>query len=93
MLLRRSSSRLNHALLATSPPKRPARAFGARLPGAHGVRIREQDPQVPVLLSSGYGASMAKHSSEFSGVLMKPYSFWELLLAVEGGLGEASIER
>jgi CheY-like chemotaxis protein len=57
------------------------------------VLIREMDEQVPVLLSSGYGASAAVHSREFSGVLMKPYSFLELLSAVEGSLGEVSIER
>jgi signal transduction histidine kinase/CheY-like chemotaxis protein len=55
--------------------------------------IRKLDERVPVLLSSGYGASAAVHSSEFSGVLMKPYSFTELLSAVEGNLGEASVER
>ena len=48
---------------------------------------------MPVLLSSGYGASAALHSSEFSGVLMKPYSFSELLSAVEGSLGEVAGER
>jgi DNA-binding NtrC family response regulator len=57
------------------------------------VRIRELDERVPVLLSSGYGASAATHSREFCGVLMKPYSFLELLSAVEGSLGEATAER
>ena len=55
------------------------------------VRIRELDEQVPVLLSSGYGPSAAVHSPQFSGVLMKPYSFSELLLAVESSLGEGSV--
>jgi PAS domain S-box-containing protein len=55
--------------------------------------IRAQDPHVPVLLSSGYGASAALHSSEFSGVLMKPYSYLELLSAVEGSLGGGAAER
>jgi PAS domain S-box-containing protein len=49
-------------------------------------RIRQLGSRVPVLLSSGYGASAAVHSREFSGVLMKPYSFNELLSAVEGQL-------
>ncbi len=56
-------------------------------------RIRQLDERVPVVLSSGYGASAAMHSSEFSGILMKPYSFSELLSVVEGSLGEASVER
>ncbi|HXK20559.1 MAG TPA: response regulator, partial [Polyangiaceae bacterium] len=56
-------------------------------------RIRLLDAQVPVVLSSGYGASAAVHSSEFSGVLMKPYSFVELLQVVEGSLGAAAVER
>jgi CheY-like chemotaxis protein len=50
-------------------------------------RIRQLGSDVPILLSSGYGASAALHSSEFSGVLMKPYSFAELLAAVDGALG------
>ena len=50
------------------------------------TRIRKLSSSVPVLLSSGYGASAAVHSSEFSGVLMKPYGFAELLSAVEGVL-------
>ena len=53
-------------------------------------QIRKLDQQVPVLLSSGYGASAAAHSGEFSGVLMKPYSFAELLAAVEGSLAGAA---
>lgn len=56
-------------------------------------RIRELDAQVPVLLSSGYGASAAVHSHEFSGVLMKPYGFAELLAAVNGSLGVMADER
>ncbi|HVY29140.1 MAG TPA: ATP-binding protein [Polyangiaceae bacterium] len=48
--------------------------------------IRAIDADVPVLLSSGYGASAAIHSKEFSGVLMKPYGFAELLAAVESKL-------
>jgi PAS domain S-box-containing protein len=48
--------------------------------------IRRLGSRVPVLLSSGYGASAAMHSHEFSGVLMKPYSFDELIAAVEGQL-------
>jgi CheY-like chemotaxis protein len=48
--------------------------------------IRALDSDVPVLLSSGYGASAAIHSKEFSGVLMKPYGFAELLSAVEAKL-------
>jgi CheY-like chemotaxis protein len=55
--------------------------------------IRAIDERVPVLLSSGYGASVAQYARQFSGVLMKPYSFLELLSAVEGSLGEASTER
>ena len=55
--------------------------------------IRAQDPHVPVLLSSGYGASVAQHSGEFSGVLMKPYSFLELLSAVEGSMGASAAQR
>jgi len=57
------------------------------------ARIRALDARVPVLLSSGYGAAAAVHSREFSGVLMKPYSFSELLSAIEGSLGAAAIER
>jgi CheY-like chemotaxis protein len=53
-------------------------------------RIRQLGASVPILLSSGYGASAAVHSSEFSGVLMKPYSFSELLEAVEGAIGRQS---
>jgi signal transduction histidine kinase/CheY-like chemotaxis protein/predicted hydrocarbon binding protein len=56
-------------------------------------RIRQLDERVPVVLSSGYGASAAEHCSEFSGVLMKPYSFTELLSVVEGSLGTAAVER
>jgi two-component system chemotaxis response regulator CheY len=56
-------------------------------------RIRRLDGAVPVLLSSGYGASAAVHSSDFSGVLMKPYSFAELLAAVEGALSAAGEKR
>lgn len=56
-------------------------------------QIRSLDAQVPVLLSSGYGASAAVHSSQFSGVLMKPYTFTDLLSAVEGNLGEPVAER
>ena len=52
-------------------------------------RIRKLSASVPVLLSSGYGASAAVHSSEFTGMLMKPYSFDELLSAVEGALAAA----
>jgi len=55
--------------------------------------IRSLDAQVPVLLSSGYGASAAVHSSQFSGVLMKPYTFTDLLSAVQGNLGEPVAER
>ncbi len=56
-------------------------------------RIRALGSDVPVLLSSGYGASAAVHSSDFSGVLPKPYSFSELLSAVDGALGVDGIER
>jgi signal transduction histidine kinase/CheY-like chemotaxis protein len=56
-------------------------------------RIRELDAEVPVLLSSGYGASAAVHSHEFSGVLMKPYGFAELLSAVERSLGALATQR
>jgi PAS domain S-box-containing protein len=56
-------------------------------------QIRKLDSGVPILLSSGYGASAAVHSSEFSGVLMKPYSFAELLSAVEENLGALPVER
>jgi PAS domain S-box-containing protein len=56
-------------------------------------RIRSLDARVPVVLSSGYGASAAVHSHEFSGVLMKPYSFSELLAVVQGCLAAASAER
>jgi PAS domain S-box-containing protein len=56
-------------------------------------RIRQHDSQVPVLLSSGYGPSAAGHSSQFSGVLMKPYSFSELLSAVERSVGASLSER
>jgi len=55
--------------------------------------IRLLDAQVPVVLSSGYGASAGVHSSEFSAILMKPYSFTELLSVVEGSLGAALAER
>jgi PAS domain S-box-containing protein len=57
------------------------------------LRIRQLGSSVPVLLSSGYGASAALHSSQFTGTLMKPYSFTELLSAVEGNLGVAASER
>jgi CheY-like chemotaxis protein len=56
-------------------------------------RIRELDAEVPVLLSSGYGASAAVHSHEFTGVLMKPYGFAELLSAVDRSLGALSAQR
>jgi PAS domain S-box-containing protein len=56
-------------------------------------RIRALGSDVPVLLSSGYGASAAVHSREFSGVLAKPYSFSDLLSAVDGVLGVSAIER
>jgi len=56
------------------------------------AHIRQLDGQVPVLLSSGYGASAAVHSSQFSGVLMKPYSFSDLLSAIEGSVGVLSAE-
>jgi len=56
-------------------------------------RIRSLDARVPVVLSSGYGASAAGPFSEFSGVLVKPYSFVELLAAVEGNLGASASQR
>jgi PAS domain S-box-containing protein len=60
------------------------------MPQMNGVdalhQIRKLGSDVPVLLSSGYGASAAAHSGEFSGVLMKPYGFAELLSAVDGAL-------
>jgi PAS domain S-box-containing protein len=55
--------------------------------------IRQLNEQVPVLLSSGYGASVVVHANQFSGILAKPYSFAELLSAVEGNLGEAGSRR
>jgi CheY-like chemotaxis protein len=55
--------------------------------------IRALGSAVPVLLSSGYGASAAEHSGEFSGVLPKPYGFSELLSAVDGALGAPPVER
>jgi PAS domain S-box-containing protein len=55
--------------------------------------IRALGSAVPVLLSSGYGASAAVHSREFSGILPKPYSFTELLSAVDGALGAAAVGR
>jgi CheY-like chemotaxis protein len=56
-------------------------------------RIRELGAEVPVLLSSGYGASAAVHSSQFDGVLLKPYGFSELLSAVQACLGERAVQR
>jgi CheY-like chemotaxis protein len=55
--------------------------------------IRALGSDVPVVLSSGYGASAAVHSQEFSGVLAKPYGFSELLAAVEAALGVPAVER
>ncbi|MDF3068979.1 MAG: Sensory box histidine kinase/response regulator [Polyangiaceae bacterium] len=67
------------------------------MPQMNGVdalrRIRQVDAVVPVLLSSGYGASAAAHSSQFSGILVKPYGFADLLAAVQRSLGEAPFER
>ena len=64
------------------------------MPQLNGIealrRIRKLSADVPVLLSSGYGASAALHAAEFSGVLPKPYTFDELLAAVEKTLGAAS---
>jgi CheY-like chemotaxis protein len=56
-------------------------------------RIRALGSDVPVVLSSGYGASAAVHSREFSGILAKPYGFSELLAAVEAALGGVAVER
>ena len=56
-------------------------------------RIRALGSSVPVLLSSGYGASAALHSQQFSGVLSKPYGFSELISAVDGALGVSAVER
>jgi PAS domain S-box-containing protein len=67
------------------------------MPQMNGVAATQEihavDPTLPVILSSGYGAAAALRSEGFSTVLVKPYSYADLIGAVENELVKSARQK